>query len=114
MLWDAVRSSVEPLEQRALLSANITVTDINADEPSHSVSVAYHAENGGDIDVATLDANDLVVSGPKQVAVSLVSINGSGPDVTAVYSLAGPDGSWDRNDEGGYGITIPVDQVQVV
>jgi hypothetical protein len=113
MLWDAVRASVEPLERRALLSATITVGDINAAETSHSVSVTYNDPDG--VDLATIDGNDLNVSGPKPVAVSLVSatpVSGDPTTVNAVYALAGPGGSWDAGDSGGYGITIPVDQVK--
>ena len=109
-LAEAVRSCVEPLERRALLSASIAVNDINADVPSHNVVVTYTDSEG--VDTNTIGTDDLSVGGAKPVGVSSVSVSGSGNEVVATYVLAGPGGGWDADDNGGYAVTIPAGAVQ--
>src|SRR4051812_3143244 len=104
------RAWLESLEQRTLLSAAISVTDITSEAPSHSVTVAYSDPDG--VNTATIDGGDLTVSGPKPVSVSLTNFSGSGTNVTATYSLAGPGGAWDAGDNGAYTITIDPDDVR--
>jgi uncharacterized delta-60 repeat protein len=103
-------ASLERLEQRALLSTSIQVGDINADETTHTVQVTYSDPDG--INSGTIDATDLSVSGPKQVAVSVTNVDITANTAIATYALTGPDGSWDRSDNGGYGITVAAGNVK--
>jgi uncharacterized delta-60 repeat protein len=65
------------------------------------------------VDRATIDDDDIVVSGPNgfSQAAKLVSVSGSGDDVRAVYSIDAPGGSWDSADEGRYTITLQQHEV---
>src|SRR5688500_15494704 len=99
-MFKRTRNRIETLEQRTLLSANITVDDIAAETASHNVIVAYSDPQG--INVSTIDSGDVTVTGPQPVTVTLISTAGSGTDVTATYALAGPGGSWDAADNGTY------------
>ena len=101
---------MERLEQRTLLSATITIDDITAEAASHTVTVAYNDSQG--IDTTTIDASDVTVTGPQPVTVTFVNFVGSGTDVTATYSLAGPGGGWDAADNGTYGVTVDAGDVK--
>jgi hypothetical protein len=61
-----------------------------------------------DVDVATLGAGDVTVSGPNGFAApaTLVSAGPAGKSVTATYSVAAPGGSFDGGDSGSYSVVL--------
>jgi hypothetical protein len=68
------------------------------------------------IDVASLDGNDIRVTGPggfNQLA-TLVSVNpaANGTPRTATYQIVPPGGTWDAPDSGAYTVTIQPNQVR--
>ena len=81
--------------------------------PTHTVSVEY--TDAVDVDVATLDPNDIEVSGPGgvPVAVTVVTpdVTAPGPRVVATYTLAAPGGTWGREDDGLYVVRVRDGQV---
>lgn len=101
----------EPLETRALLSGTVQVNDVNAEIGNLNVVVTYSDPEG--IDVSTIGADDVSVGGPKSVNVTLGNIDQSGgPDVKVTYILAGPGGTWNADDNGGYAVTIAAGNVK--
>lgn len=74
---------------------------------SHEVAVIYSDDVA--IDVASIDATDIVVSGPRgNLGVNGVQVNqaGDGSPRTVIYTVTPPDGSWDPSDNGDYTITV--------
>src|SRR5687767_9690065 len=77
---------VEPLENRALLSASISVGNIDAGTTSHPVTVVYSDPDG--VNTATIDATDLTVNGSQGAgSVEVVSIAEPGTSVEVRYAV---------------------------
>jgi hypothetical protein len=79
----------------------------------YSFTVRY--ADDGEIDVSTLDNNDVRVTGPGgfNVAAAFVSvnINTNGTPRIATYSIVPPGGSWDFADNGTYNVVMQAFQV---
>jgi uncharacterized repeat protein (TIGR01451 family) len=94
----------------SLVAANIT-TGAGA---THSFTIVF-SDNLA-IDIASLDGNDIQVTGPggfNQLA-ALISANpaGNGTPRTATYSITAPGGSWDSADNGTYTLALEANQVR--
>ncbi|HUS36578.1 MAG TPA: Ig-like domain-containing protein, partial [Verrucomicrobiae bacterium] len=67
------------------------------------------------VDVATIDSNDLWVSGPNGYSrpASLISVDSTSnrSPVVATYGIAPPGGAWTQQDQGTYTISIRANQV---
>jgi hypothetical protein len=76
--------------------------------PRHSCSVLYTDTTA--VNIATIDATDLVVTGPGSFStnVTFVGTNTStnGSPVTGIYSIPAPGGSWDNGDNGTYTVNL--------
>ncbi|WP_037306756.1 Ig-like domain-containing protein [Ruegeria halocynthiae] len=75
--------------------------------------VATFADNVS-IDVSSIDAGDIIVTGPGgPLSVTGVSVNdgGDGTPRTATYTVATPGGTWDLADEGDYTVALKADEV---
>jgi hypothetical protein len=79
----------------------------------YSFTVLYRDD--GEINVGTLDNNDLRVTGPGgfDVAATFVSadVNRSNSQAIAKYSIVPPGGSWDSADNGTYTVVMQPNQV---
>jgi hypothetical protein len=95
-------------------TASAAIADITTESgAAHQFTVTY-ADNVA-IDVATIDGNDVFVTGPggfSQLA-ELVSIDHAtnGAPRTATYRIAAPGDSWDGADNGTYQLTLQSAQV---
>nr|WP_246348525.1 malectin domain-containing carbohydrate-binding protein [Sphingomonas aerophila] len=91
-------------------TAVAAVTDLTSPVAAHQVEVTY-VDTGTGIDLALIGVEDLLVSGPTNVAVEAVSLvtNFDG-SVTATYRLGSTDGFNDA-DNGTYTIALAADAV---
>ncbi len=97
--------SVDTTPPLAILNvANIT----SSGSPSHSLTVNY-ADNTA-VNVASLGAGDLLVTGPNNYSnlVDFVSVDilTDGTPRTGTYSIPAPGGAWDATDNGSYQVTL--------
>lgn len=86
---------------------NVTITG------GTSYSFTVHYADDGEVDVASIDNNDVRVTGPGgfNVAATFVSSIGGGRSVVATYSIVPPGGSWDGADNGTYTVGMQANQV---
>jgi hypothetical protein len=93
----------------SLTAANLTA----AGGSTYDFSVTYSDNTA--VNVSTLDAGDLQVTGPTGVVqpLTLVSLNDSsnGSPRTATYRITAPGGSWDAADNGTYAVALLNNQV---
>ncbi|PYI46865.1 MAG: hypothetical protein DMF11_07675 [Verrucomicrobia bacterium] len=91
----------------------ITTNVTNGGGTSYSFAVRY--ADDGEIDVGSLDSNDVRVTGPGgfNVAATFVSvnINTNGTPRIATYSIVPPGGSWNFADNGTYNVVMQANQV---
>lgn len=85
-----------------------------ADALSNACRVTYTDATA--VRLSSLDSTDLVVTGPSGYS-NLVEFVGAdlpadGSPVTALYSIAGPGGAWNAEDNGTYTLTLLKDAVQ--
>lgn len=89
-------------------TATISVGNINSPGGVQTVTVVY-TDNIA-VSAASIDPSDLTVLAPAlgRVAVSGVSItpNQDSAQITAVYTLAAPGGSWGAEDDGNYTVEL--------
>ncbi len=95
-------------------TASLSATNITTSGgTSQNLTVSY-ADNVG-VNVSSLDAQDIVVTGPNGVkpSVTLVGVNtnSNGTPRTATYQIAAPGGSWDAADNGTYTVSVQANQV---
>ena len=107
--------AIMPATAKALdpTAAAITTNVTNGGGTSYSFTVRY--ADDGEIDVDSLDSNDVRVTGPGifNVAATFVSvnINTNGTPRIATYSIVPPGGSWDFADNGTYNVVMQANQV---
>lgn len=91
--------------------AVITAPDVTTPTQSEVVTVKYTDDAG--LNVSSIDANDITVSGPQgPVSVASFTVNGSNPyDVTATYTLNTPGGMWSASQNGPYTVSVVNGQV---
>lgn len=91
----------------------LATTITTAGAASQDISVTYFDDLA--INVATLDAADVQITGPhgfSQVATFVsVDSNTNGTPRVATYRISAPGGSWDFNDAGTYTINLLANQV---
>jgi hypothetical protein len=79
----------------------------------YSFTVLY--ADDGEIDVSTLDSNDVRITGPAgfNTAAAFVGVdhNYNGTPRIATYSIVPPGGSWDSADNGTYNVVMQANQV---
>ncbi len=123
LLWSSPTQTKEVIPQSRLYLPDAvdlppTASLIAGDAPTvgaatHRFNVLYGDDTG--INAATLDSNDLVVTGPNGFSqtATLVSIDapGNGTPRTATYSIAAPGATWDSADNGDYTVTLQANQV---
>lgn len=86
-------------------TARLSVSDVNQELSSYTVAVAYHDDQGLDLD--SIGSDDLAISGPAgAIAVAGVSVSGSATDAVANYTLALPGGSFEFGDNGTYTVQL--------
>lgn len=95
-------------------TAALSASDVTSGgSPSHSVSVAY-SDNLA-VNVSTLGAGDLLVTGPNNYSnvVTFAGVDDStdGTPRTAVYTIDAPGGAWDAADNGIFTVTLRDAQV---
>ena len=94
---------------------NATVSASDVTSPggaSHTVTVVYSDNNA--IDVETIDAGDISVTGPGGalgVQVGSVNPGGDGTPRSVTYNVMAPGGSWDPTDNGQYTVSVVPNQV---
>jgi hypothetical protein len=82
----------------------------------YTFTVVY-SDTQSNIDLTTLDGNDITVTGPGGYSknASFVSSTGAGKSVTATYTVPAPDnavvGQFDNSDNGAYTVTMNANQV---
>lgn len=77
---------------------------------SEAITVVY--TGSVPISIASIGTSNISVSGPAgPLTVTNFTVSGSGKTVTAVYTVAAPDGSWDATDDGTYNIALDANQV---
>lgn len=95
--------------------ASATIGDIATGAPTTTLTVVY-ADTGLNpgINAATIDPADINVTGPGgvQLAVTGVSVSGSGDSQTAIYTIAAPGGTWNGPDIGAYTIALKANEVR--
>ncbi|MCL4176706.1 MAG: hypothetical protein KJ072_03030 [Verrucomicrobia bacterium] len=102
LLGDGALDSTPPVP--ALSVADLTL----GGSPSHSCSVTYNDSTA--VRLSSLDANDLLVTGPNGYS-NLVEFIGAdlpsdGSPMTGTYSISAPGGTWDAADNGTYTVTL--------
>jgi hypothetical protein len=106
-LMPATTKALDPTA--AAGTTNVT----NGGGTSYSFAVRY--ADDGEIDVGSLDSNDVRVTGPGgfNVAATFVSvnINTNGTPRFATYSIVPPGGSWNFADNGTYNVVMQANQV---
>jgi uncharacterized delta-60 repeat protein len=94
-------------------TGSISSGDVTAPSAgTHTVTVLYTDDLG--VNAATIDVNDISVTGPAgALAVTAVSVSpgGNGTPQTAVYTIAPPAGGWTSAANGAYTITLNPNQV---
>ena len=95
-------------------TAVATTTDVTAVGGTlYSFTVRY--ADDGEINVSTIDNNDVRVTGPGGFDVAAafvsVSINPTGNIAIATYSIVPPGGSWDFADNGTYNVVMQANAV---
>jgi hypothetical protein len=103
------RLSIEPLEQRALLTPTATIVSIVTDNTSMALVVDYT-----NVNVATLGTGDIQYAANGRAPMTAVAV--SGPTLVngkerMVYRLGAYDGAWGSTDTGTYQISSPPGQI---
>ncbi|MEY4385849.1 MAG: hypothetical protein RLY20_1132, partial [Verrucomicrobiota bacterium] len=102
--------SIDTTPPTSVLSvANVTT----AGSPNQSCSVTYTDATA--VSLATLDAADLIVTGPAGYTNTVDFVGADlpldGSPITGSYSIPAPGGSWDAADNGTYNITLVAGQI---
>jgi uncharacterized delta-60 repeat protein len=94
-------------------TAAITAPSINSPGGTTEVVTVTYADNVA-VDASTVNVGNITVVGPGgPLTVSAVQVSGgSGPTVTATYTVAAPGGSWQAADNGVYTVTVVAGSVQ--
>nr|RNJ65076.1 MAG: hypothetical protein EDM05_33045 [Leptolyngbya sp. IPPAS B-1204] len=94
-------------------TATLTASNLTQAGNSYEFSVTYRDDRA--IKVATLDSQDIRVTGPNgfNQFAQLVSVdrNRNGTPRQATYRITAPGGSWDSNDNGTYSVNLRRNQV---
>ncbi|MEQ1644482.1 MAG: Ig-like domain repeat protein, partial [Pyrinomonadaceae bacterium] len=94
-------------------AAGTAPTVVTGGGTTHTVTVTYTDDFA--INVASLDSNDIRVTGPNAfnsaVTFTGVNINTNGTPRVATYTFTAPGGSWDLGDNGTYSIVMQANQV---
>ncbi len=94
-------------------AAGTAPTVVTGGGTTHTVTVTYTDDFA--INVASLDSNDIRVTGPNAfnstVTFTGVNINTNGTPRVATYTFNAPGGSWDLGDNGTYSIVMQANQV---
>ena len=94
-------------------AAGTAPTVVTGGGTAHTVTVTYTDDFA--INVASLDSNDIRVTGPNAfnsaVTFTGVNINTNGTPRVATYTFNAPGGSWDIGDNGTYSIVMQANQV---
>jgi endonuclease/exonuclease/phosphatase family metal-dependent hydrolase len=102
-------SAINPPPTAAASAANVTTSG----GTSYSFTVTY--TDNTNIDVSTLDDNDIVITGPGSFSQAATFVSATpasnAPSVTATYSITPPGGFWDAADNGAYNIVMQANQV---
>ena len=89
------------------------VAEPTSGAPLHSIVVSYTDAIG--VDPATIDVNDVLVTGPGGVVVNVAAAVADAPTVgtprLVTYSLAAPGGAWGPEDDGFYTVTLRAGEV---
>lgn len=97
-------------------TATIYAPDLSFPEPNavYTITVTYTDDVA--VNVASLDSNDIKVTGPMgvNVPVTFLSVDNptNGPTRTATYRVNAPGGTWDATDWGPYVVTLQANQVR--
>jgi hypothetical protein len=82
---------------------------------TYTFTVNYAATGGQTLTAATIDSNNILVTGPhgfSQLATEVsVNQNGSGSPTTVTYRINAPAGGWDIANDGDYTINVQPNQV---
>ena len=111
----AIDIEEDHIEDIAAPTANFSGGNINSGgSSSHTFTVTYTDDVA--VDVATLDSNDVRVTGVNgfDARATLVGIseNTNGTPRTATYQLSAPGSVWDANDNGTYTVSLQPNQVK--
>jgi hypothetical protein len=95
--------------------ASLSVADVTVPgAASHEFTVTY--TDGTAVELASIGAGDLAVTGPNGFSnlVNFVGANlpDNGSPISGSYSVSAPGGTWDSNDNGIYTIVLLADAVQ--
>ncbi|KAM3097043.1 PA14 domain-containing protein [Phormidesmis sp. 146-35] len=117
--WSSPNQPKETIPQARLYepdltlpTADLTAPDVfNSGGTSYRFTVTYKDTQA--IKLATIDRQDILVSGPNRFSqpAQLVSVSGGGGLVTATYSIDVPGGAWDAIDTGSYTVVLQANQV---
>jgi hypothetical protein len=83
---------------------------VTAPGTSPATVVVTYSDNVA-LNTATLDVNDIIVTGPSGVATTGAAVTGSGTSRTVTYTLAAPAGGWKSSQNGTYNIVLQGGQV---
>ncbi len=97
-----------------LPTAAATLTNVTGPGGTLYTFTVSYADNVA-INVATLDNNDIVVTGPNAFSSPAtfvsVDVNSNGTPRVATYSIVPPGGTWDAADNGTYTVSMQASQV---
>lgn len=90
------------------LDANLTTPTTAPTAGQTSVTFAVTYSHYTNVDLASIGAGDVTVTGPNgfSAPATLVSAGGPGKSVTATYSVAAPGGTFDGSDSGSYSVVL--------
>ena len=117
----ALRSSIEPLERRVLLSISANLTANNVSTPNGTESVVAEYTSTTTIQTSTIASANLMLTGPgpgpgpsEATIGSNITIDASNPDdVFATYTVIPPSGTtWNTGDDGSYTVSLQPNQVE--
>ncbi|MBW4604868.1 MAG: DUF4347 domain-containing protein [Calothrix sp. FI2-JRJ7] len=124
LAWSSASQVKEFIPQSQLFSeatsnegppvARLNATNLtNGGGETYTFSVTYSDNTA--ISIASLDDNDIVVTGPdgttREAAFIGVNSNIDGNPRTAIYAVTGAGGTWDATDNGNYTISLQGNQV---
>jgi PA14 domain/FG-GAP-like repeat len=120
--WSSASQKKENVPQSQLYEPDLTLPTSNLLTPANKItsggtsyqfSVVY-ADNTG-ITQATIDNQDILVSGPNQFSqlAKLVNVSSDkdGSPLTAIYRIDAPGAGWNTESSGTYSITLQANQV---
>jgi len=99
------------------MAASIVVQNVTTGGvPTHDVTVVYTSPF--ELDVSTVDAGDIVVTGPDGLPLTVISAtvvhtdNSNDPSSAVTYTVAAPGGVFDPADNGAYTVTLAPNAVR--